>query len=215
MTKAECKEEMTTCARSYSYWCENYVNRFEISDKQRLCMNWICDLIEAGESGIIIKDRGVDVTSMLTTFVLWRWLFHESHSAIGSFSLKVTDGFENEGSLFGMMRVIFNSLPRWMQPYCATTHPRFSNWDNNSTVAKCYERWKSPVDKKDFDFPFPKLFVLDEFTSWKYPKEDWYELIRMSSNIVLVADKEKLGRNIPVKDIISMWSLKVFNFTKE
>lgn len=119
--------ERELCARNFhhfiSTWCFTYDPRYRpfhfpfiLWQYQKEFCDWLQERFLKGENGLVEKSRDMGVTWTWIAFVLYKWIFEPSFTALlGSRKEELVDDGTID-SLFGKLRYIISRLPEFLRP---------------------------------------------------------------------------------------------------
>lgn len=128
-------------------WCFTYDPRrrtgikmmpFLLFPRQKLFIQFLQELIAAGEGGLVEKCRDGGLTWLCACFAVWMWLFVPGTSiGFGSRKEILVDKIGDPDSIFEKIRIIIRMLPYWQQPHGFTPreHMTFMKLVNPATDA--------------------------------------------------------------------------------
>ncbi len=124
-----------------NHWCMTYDPRnvgtsvpadipFILFPKQIELVNFLKDLIEDKESGLIEKSRDMGATWVCAAFSTWLWLFTDASVGWGSRKEQLVDRIGDPDSIFEKIRRLILCLPAFLLP-------KGFNSDNDLNFMKC------------------------------------------------------------------------------
>lgn len=106
-------------------WCVTYDPRlkgvkkipFRMFPRQAVFIDYLLELFEQGESGLVEKCRDIGATWLCCAFSVWLWIF-KPYTTVGWGSRKeeYVDDKGNPKAIFPKIRQIIANLPHWMRP---------------------------------------------------------------------------------------------------
>lgn len=131
-------------------------------------LDWLRSIGSKPEDGLTEKSRDMGVSWLVLGYLLHRWLFEDSFSAlIGSYIEDLIDSTSNMDTHFERLRYLIKSLPGFLKPKQSQGYMRLNNEENGSSIIGY-----APTAKFSRQGRYSLVWA-DEFAFWQWGRGAW------------------------------------------
>jgi hypothetical protein len=162
--------EWRRCARSFEYWCNNYVfirhpAQGKILFELRQAQIDTVEVIQSRQNTLVLKARQIGYSTLMAVYSLWVCLFQDDRPII---FLSKTE--REATSLLYKSKYAYKHLPEWMRdrgPQLLTDHVMKMPFDNDSSITSMPSKSEPARGESVW------LVIVDEWAFLENPEDAW------------------------------------------